>query len=279
MDDTLIDAHTHIGQVREDRPPMTPEQMLSWMDEHGIDQAILLPLVSPEATSRYILTSTTLDYAAEHPDRFIPFCNVDPRMYVQGGRDGFESRIRQWVEQGARGFGEIKVGLPVDHDNLQMIYDICGELDLPVLLHIDHRRCTDDVGLPNFERMIDRYDDVDFIAHAPGWWAHISAGIEAGDVAKYPSGDIDELGRCDELLQTYDNLYADLSAQSAYNALTRDEPVGQRFLERNYDKLLFATDYLYPDQEIPQLDLFDRFSFDEDMRRNVSHRNVERILR
>jgi hypothetical protein len=58
-------------------------------------------------------------------------------------------------------------------------------------------------------------------------------------------------GRCDELLGTYDNLYADISMGSGFNAITRDVEYSQGFLERHHEKLLFGTDYLYPGQNFP----------------------------
>jgi len=40
----------------------------------------------------------------------------------------------------------------------------------------------------------------------------------------------------------YPNLYADLSAGSGYNALTRDEEFTIGFLERNSKQILFGSD-------------------------------------
>lgn len=276
FDQHVIDSHVHVGHVRQDKRPMTAETMLDWMDEHGIDRSVLLPLESPEAASYYITTNSVLDLAAEHPDRFLPFCALDPRMNITGER-GFETRIATYVDRGARGFGELKVGLPIDHDRMRRLYDLCGQYDLPVLFHMDDQRGTDEVGLPGFERILQDFPEVDFVAHAPGWWAHISAGVEG--LGGYPDGPVEGHGRCDELLANYDNCYADLSAGSGWNALTRDPDYGQRFLERHHDKLLFGTDYLYPGQDVPQLDLLDRFDFTGEMAADIFRRTLEGLLR
>ena len=275
-DYTVIDAHTHVGRVREDQP-MTADRMVDWMDENDVDRVVLLPLESPEATSYYVPTSRTLDLAAAHPERFIPFCSVDPRMNVTGGRDAFVERIRGYVERGARGFGELKAGLPIDHDLMQTLYGIAGEFDLPVLLHIETTVCSDEVGLPGFESMLRAFPDTDFIAHAPGWWAHVSADVDR--LSGYPDGPVEPGGRCDELLSGYDNCYADLSAGSGWNALTRDHEYGQAFLERHHESLLWATDYLAPGQETPQLDVLETFDLTDEMAENLFHRTVERVLR
>lgn len=277
---TVIDAHTHVGHVREDEPPMTAERMLAWMDENGIDRSVLLPLESPEASSYYITTNSVLDVADDHPDRFIPFCAMDPRMNVSGGRAAFAERIASYVDRGARGFGELKVGLPIDDERMRMLYELCEDHGLPVLFHMDAKRCTDEVGLPGFEAVLRDFPDVDFIGHAQGWWAHVSGGIsEATDLSGYPDDPVEPGGRCGELLATYDNCYADLSAGSGWNALTRDPAFGQGFLEEHHESLLFATDHLYPGQDVPQLDLLETFEFTEEMAENILHQNLEGILR
>lgn len=273
----VVDAHVHVGHVRQGDPPMTAEIMLDWMDEHGIDRSVLLPLESPEGSSYYVTTNSALNLAAEHPDRFVPFCCLDPRMNITNGDEGFADRVAEYVERGARGFGELKAGLPIDHERMRFLYELCDEHDLPVLFHMDRQRGTDEVGLPNYERVLREFPDVDFISHAPGWWAHVSADVEA--MGGYPDGPVEPGGRCDELLAEYDNCYADLSAGSGWNALTRDPEYGQEFLERHHEKLLFATDYLYPAQDVPQLEILETFAFTDEMAENVFHRNLEGLLR
>jgi hypothetical protein len=51
-----FDIHTHVGQTWNTDEPLTAKTLLRWMDAHGIDQAVVLPLISPEASS-YPLTT------------------------------------------------------------------------------------------------------------------------------------------------------------------------------------------------------------------------------
>ena len=46
-----------------------------------------------------------------------------------------------------------------------------------------------------------------------------------------------------ELMRSYPNMYADLSAGSGENAIMRDPTFGYRFLEEFQDKLFFGVDY------------------------------------
>src|SRR5688572_20191053 len=46
-----VDVHTHVGQTWNKNSALTPEELLRWMDANDIAQAVVLPLVSPEASS------------------------------------------------------------------------------------------------------------------------------------------------------------------------------------------------------------------------------------
>ena len=79
----FIDIHTHTYLYP--CPPQdgrtqfcTPEQVLARYDELGIDKGIILPLIGPE---EYLPQSNqeVLEICRKYPDRFIPFCNIDPR--------------------------------------------------------------------------------------------------------------------------------------------------------------------------------------------------------
>jgi predicted TIM-barrel fold metal-dependent hydrolase len=276
--DTLIDAHTHVGQVRQYELPVTPERMIEYMDSFGVDRAVLFPLESPEGSAYYITTREVLAAAAQYPDRLIPFCSIDPRSHPYFDDQRFVDAIEEYVELGARGFGELKCGLSVDDEQMQTLYGICEEMNLPILMHIDDVCCTDEVGLPRLERMLQQYPGVNFILHAPGWWVHISSDVKEGQLGAYPRGPVEPGGRCDELLTEYDNLYADFSMGSGFNALTRDEDYGQAFLKRHHECLLFGTDYLYPGQTLPQFGFFEQFDLASEAWENICYRNIESLL-
>lgn len=251
--------------------------MVEWRDRHGIDRTVLLPTESPEASS-CAPTWWVFEQAERYPDRFIPFCAVDPR-HLEYGRDNVERRIREYVDRDARGFGEHKMGLPIDDERCQVIYEICAEHDLPVLLHLDGKSNMDRPGLPGFEAMLESFPGVDFIGHAHGFWAHISGGVTEDELSTYPTGPIEPGGRVGELLEEYDNLYADICAGSGFNALTRDPAFGQEFLERHHASLLFGTDYLAVDQTVPQFAFFERFDLPAAAWEQLRFRNAESLFR
>lgn len=283
----LIDCHTHVGPTWIGTEALTAETLRSWMDDQGIDRAVLLPLESPTAASYYSTTRSILETAEEYPDRFIPFCSFDPRIdlgsgqFVDSRREGFRHIIEQYVDRGARGFGEIKCNLPIDDERMQIIYELCGEFELPMLFHVDGKSMMDEPGLPGLERMLQRYPESDFIMHSHGWWSHISAGVTAEDLSRgaMPDGPVTDGGRCDELLESYDNLFADTSAGSGWNALVRDEEYTRGFLERHHEQILFGTDKSYVGYQPQHAELFGRFSLSETASEHIAHRNLRRLLR
>jgi len=255
----MIDFHTHLGDLYFPNTKfrqLSADQLVDTMNRIGIYKSVLLPLDSPESSNTYFTNFEALEAWRKYPERFIPFCAVDPR------RDNVSAQINAFVEMGCKGFGEHKVGLAIDDERCKNIYRICGEKKLPVLMHLDPLLNIDEPGLPRLEALLKEMPETIFIMHGPGWWTEISGGNQ--ERGGYPNGKILPDGRVNILLQEYPNLYSDLSAGSAHNALTRDPEYTPVFLERNWKKLLFATDYLHADQEMPIVQFVNDLTMDED---------------
>jgi predicted TIM-barrel fold metal-dependent hydrolase len=273
-----IDVHTHLGRTWNGNPPLTVDGLLRWMDDHNVAKAVVLPLVSPESSSYLNLTDQALDAARRHPERFVPFCCIDPRTSFGGGRAGLRAMIKEYVDQGAKGFGEHKAGLPIDHPKMMALYEVCDDLKLPVLFHCDNLRGTDAPGLPGLERVLSHFPKVPFIGHGPGFWASISATLTPEDLGGYPNGPVSPGGALDRLFDGHRNLWGDLSAGSGANALARDRAFAAGFLRRRADRLLFGTDYLKPGQDVPQFALLESFDLPPKPRAAIERENAARLL-
>lgn len=273
-----IDVHTHVGRTWTGQPPMTHDMLVAWMDEHNIAKAVVLPLVSPESSSYLNLTEQALEAARAHPDRLVPFCCLDPRTSYTGGKKGLHSMIRDWVDQGAKGFGEHKAGLPIDEPRMRDLYEACGEMKLPVLFHCDNLRGTDEPGLPGLERVLKAFPEVRFIGHGPGFWASISGDVDAKGLGGYPRGPVAAGGALDRLFDSYRNLWGDLSAGSGANAIQRDPAFGRAFLVRRADRLMFGTDYLRPGQEVPQFAMMESIELPAEAREKIERQNAIDLL-
>jgi predicted TIM-barrel fold metal-dependent hydrolase len=273
-----VDMHTHLGQTWNSSEPLSAAQLLKWMDNNQISQAVVLPLVSPESSSYPLTSDFVLAETKPHRDRLIPFCSVDPRTSYRGGQTGLADMLKRYADQGAKGFGEHKPGVAVDDRRNMTIYAACGEVKLPVLFHLDNQRNTDVPGLPGLERALKEFPQTTFIGHGPGWWASIGGDLKQADLGGYPEGKVAPGGAIDRLMENYPNLFGDLSAGSGANAISRDASFGPEFMIRRADRLMFGTDFLSPGQGVPQLTLFRTLDLPADVQAKVFRDNARSLL-
>ncbi len=134
------------------------------------------------------------------------------------------------------------------------VFRTAGDLGMPVVLHLDVPFLPDpEGGRPRYqprwygggagplERTLRACPETVFIGHAPGFWRYIS-GDEADETAVYPTGPVQPGGELIRLLDSFDNLWADLSAGSGLGAMRRDPAHARGFLDRYQDRLLFGRD-------------------------------------
>jgi uncharacterized protein len=277
-DPKYVDMHVHLGQPWATREPLTADVLLRWMDEHRISHAVVLPLISPEAWYYPITTEWVLKETKPHRDRLLPFCDIDPRTDYLRGYQGYLDTLKRYVDAGAVGFGEHKCGTAIDDPRNLEVFRAASELKLPVLFHMDNQRNTDRPGLPGLEKALQEAPDAKFIGHAQGWWASISGDVTADQMGIYPKTAVAPGGAIDRLMEKYPNLYGEFSAGSGANSLQRDPKFGREFLIRRADRLMFGTDYLTPDQNIPQWTLFEQFDLPEKVQRKIFRGNAEKLL-
>lgn len=236
----VIDGHVHVlgreSSFPASLPGLGPEYDLGpealirqYLDPQGVDQAVLLPLDTPDSNrhGRFIRQADALAAVQAFPGRFIVFASVDASASDRA------DRLRRLVDAGCRGLGEVKYTDMHDprHDEL---FDLCEEYHLPVLGHVD-------ADLSKLESLLKRFPRVQFIAHGVEFWAGL--GPAHGATEAYPAGRVAPGNPVEALLKEYDNLHADLSANSGYNALTRDPDYGRVFVNQFAHKLLYGTDW------------------------------------
>lgn len=273
-----FDIHTHLGQPWGNRPALTASKLLRWMDANDIAQAAVLPLISPESWDHPITTDYVLKETRNHRDRLIPFCSIDPRTINLGGYKAKVDLLMRYRDAGAKGFGEHKPGIPIDDSRNVELFRACGEVKLPILFHLDTHRNMDVPGLPGLARVLEAAPDATFIGHAQGWWASISGDVSEESLQHYPKEKVAAGGAIDRLMDRFPNIYGDLSAGSGANAIARDKEFGRSFLIRRADRLLFGTDYLAPEQGVPQFTLFDEMNLPGDVGGKIFRGNARTLL-
>jgi len=278
----LIDAHTHIGRVKSwsRRLIGTVEaglrDLLEYVESEKLEKVVLLPVAKSylDIGEDIVKTDGVLKAYSLHPDKIIPFCAFNPED------EGLREKIREAVGNGCRGFGEHKVETRIDNEHNISLFRICGEHGLPVLIHIDNRFNPDFEG---FKKVVSRVEETVFIVHGPGWWAQISSGKTE---ETYPKGKISEPGEAVRILKEYRNVYADISAFSGLNAISRDRDFGRRFLIEMSSKLIYGTDFpcinpeglqFGPDRS--HISMLESYNLDEDALEKITRGNILKILK
>ncbi|MGE0756353.1 MAG: amidohydrolase family protein [Pirellulaceae bacterium] len=282
-----IDMHTHLGAFHYGRE-LTAELLVRFMDEHHVERACVLPLISPESAPIMQPVATALAAYRQFPDRIIPFASLDPRAVTEPGRrpghvagvQGLIDILKRYQDAGCRGLGEHKTGLWFDAPQQMALYEACDVVGFPILFHLDDIRNPDVPGLPRLERVLRTFPRLPLIGHAAGFWASISGDAAPEDFGRYPSvpKKVTPGGALDRLFRTYPNLYGDLSEPGGEKAIARDPEFGREFLIRNADQLLFGTDVLMPDQAIPQFALLESLRLPDDVRFKIYRGNALRLL-
>lgn len=207
-----------------------------------------------------------------YPGRFVQYMNLD---YAGWNEPDFAERAAKQIEEGRRlgavGFKEYKrLGLflrdakkeliKIDDPKLDGVWAKCGELGMPVSIHVADPRAF---WLP-FDETNERWTE---LKDHRSWWF--------GDSTKYPpreellaaldrvigrhpkttfvavhfANNAEDLGWVEHALDEHPNLHADLAARIP--ELGRHDPEKVRHLfTKHADRILFATDFMVYDKLI-----------------------------
>jgi len=266
----FFDIHAHA--YRKPAPYYkfcTAEELLKQYDELGIEMGVLLPVVSPEI---YIpqANEDILDMAEQYPDRFIPYCNIDPRALTNSADAPLDILLNYYKEKGCRGLGEVMLNVPLLDPMVQNLFRHAERVGLPVVFDGSDQiggdfGLYDDPGLPQLEHTLQRFPELIIFGHGPVFWAEIGRletpgeraiifSPKGGQVGRLPEGPIREEGVVPKLLRRYPNLYGDLADFTAHNAIARDPEYGPKFLEEFQDRLYFGTDICFAGMPVPLVD-------------------------
>lgn len=236
----IIDIHQHVGY--SGRPD---EVFLGHQRAMGVTTTILLPAGRPVVRpSTHDGKSNGLDAQAGGNEACYAFARRHGRAFAFGANevpdlDGAVRELRRFVNRGAVVVGEQKFGVACDSPAMQNIYAFARERRVPVLMHWQFGMYNH--GFERFGAILAKYHDVTFLGHAQTWWANIDADHRDQTVL-YPKGPVKPGGLTDRYLADHPNMYADLSAGSGHNALTRDEEFTRGFIVRHQDKLIYGSD-------------------------------------
>ena len=252
----VIDMHAHDWFAKSDDDI---KEWLKQMDKYGVEKVVLLT----EATGSKF--DSVYKVYSPYLNRFELWCGFDYTGYEQPGwGEKAVKELERCVKVGARGVGELGdkglgevfsypvpgYGMHVDDSRLAPLYKKCGELNIPVSIHVaepmwmyEKMDSTND-GLMNAYTW--RMD-----ASQPGFRGHaqminalenvVKANPNTTFIACHLANCEYDLTILGNLLSTYDNLYADIAAR--FGEIAPIPRFAAAFFEKYQDKLVYGTDY------------------------------------
>ncbi len=219
----VLDTHLHL---RADA-----DACFTHMQGCGVTKAVLLTGAADQDRAKAEME--------RRPGRFVRSVRTDPALPEAG------ASLRNAIQGGAVSIGELKYHLALDSPEMRRVYDIAAALQVPVMMHIQtfphfQGELPYNTGYTQFDKILRAYPRTNFVGHADLFWAHISADVPTD--RGYPAGPIKPEGLTDRWLSDFPNFYADMSANSGNNALSRDPEFSRSFIARHKGKLIFGSD-------------------------------------
>ena len=89
--------------------------------------------------------------------------------------------IEKYLKLGAVIIAESKFGVECDSPEMQKIYALAQEYNVPILMHWQVKMYN--YGFERFHKMLEKFPKVNFIGHAQTWWANIDKDQQGPRVA------------------------------------------------------------------------------------------------
>ncbi|MEZ6107187.1 MAG: amidohydrolase family protein [Pirellulaceae bacterium] len=271
----IVDVHTHFRIRKWDSPDKFAEY-LDVMNRRNIAMCVSLDgQLGPELIAHR-------DFLEMHaPGRFLVFANLDfqgageadsPETWAVNQPGFVNDCVEGLVEAkrlGAAGlklFKEFGLGyrhadgtlIEIDDPRFDPIWEICGELDLPVLLHTaDPAAFFEPIDATN-----ERWEE---LSRRPQWSFHgeqfptreVLLAARNRVIGRHPNtrfigahvaNNAEDLATVADWLDTYPNLYVEFA--SRIGELGRQPYTARRFIEQYHDRVLFGTDGPWPEERL-----------------------------
>src|SRR4051812_4762076 len=275
----LIDVHTHISastkseagvELAADRQYLgTPQELLAVMERKNIRAMVNL-------TGGYEkgLAETVARYDRAYSGRFYTFAEPSYSRLKERDYPKLQAQaIEQAHRDGARGLKILKtLGLylrehitsgkliKVDDPRFDPMWDTCGQLNMPVAIHV-----SDPVAFfKPTDRFNERYEE---LSNHPDWsfyGAEFPSNAELLEarnrvIARHPKTQFivlhvgnfaEDLANVSENLDRFPNMHVDIAAR--IGELGRQPRTARRFFDKYQDRIMFGTDATPHGDAFPQ---------------------------
>lgn len=252
----VIDMHSHAyAKTKADL-----DNWVKTMDRLGIEKSLILSYATGAKFD------SIYQVYAQYGNRFEVWCGFDYTGYNEpGGAERSVKELERCARVGAKGVGELgdkglgefysspaPSGMHVDDPRMKPLFQKCGELKLPVSVHVadpmwmyEPMDSTNDGLMNAYEWRIDP-SKKNLIGHAAlvrTLENVVRDNPNTTFVACHYANCEYDLSILGNLLGTYPNLYADISARYAETATIPRYMLA--FFEQYQDKLVYGTDMGY----------------------------------
>jgi predicted TIM-barrel fold metal-dependent hydrolase len=275
----VVDFHTHIsGAVKSEHGVElsaqreyygTPQELLAVMDRKNMRAMVNL-------TGGYEkgLAEAVEKYDQAHPGRFYTFTEPSYSRLKEADYPKLQAQaIQQAHRDGARGLKILKtLGLylrenitsgtlvKIDDPRFDPMWDACGQLNLPVAIHV-----SDPVAFfTPTDRFNERYEELN---NHPDWSFYggdfprneellaarnrvMSRHPKTQFVTLHMGNFAEDLGNVAENLDRFPNMHVDIAAR--IGELGRQPRTSRKFFEKYQDRIVFATDATPHGDDFPQ---------------------------
>jgi predicted TIM-barrel fold metal-dependent hydrolase len=274
-----IDIHTHISVSKKSEKGVaitaerrylgTPQELLAVMDRKN-----LRAMVNLTGGFNDGLVDAVTKYDRAFPGRFYTFTEPCYSRFKEPDYPKIQSdAIAQAQRDGAKGLKILKtLGLylrenissgalvRIDDSRFDPMWDACGQLNLPVAIHV-----SDPIAFfTPTDRFNERYEELN---NHPDWsfydhdFPSNAALLEARNrvIARHPKTQFlvlhvgnfaEDLGNVSENLDRFPNMSVDIAAR--IGELGRQPRTARRFFDKYQDRILFGTDATPHGDEFPQ---------------------------
>lgn len=282
-----IDSHVHYSL------PVKPEELISFMDRHGIEKANLVLVPS---LSRLTSVPDALMAKAKYPERFFVFTSFDVSEYFRHGKEIGKYMAKFVDNMRCCGCDGLKIieGKPsmrrfmgsvpgFDAPCWEPLWDYLEETQFPVLWHLnDPETCWQPEKAPRHIRMAGEIYDDTFVNNEEQY-RQMEAILKRHPKIKFIFAHMyfmsAQLPRLSALLDTYPNMMVDITlGLDIYVNLSQNIEEARLFFEKYQDRILYGTDIgarcvaavnpqpLNEEESIARMDLIDGL-FDADTNR------------